>query len=244
MIASHHISYFELLEAFRQPGCPLCRLTKQTAQRHLDTILREGVNDVEIRRTLHHAQGLCNQHAWEMSRKKDGLGVAIIYRDLLGSVLKNLENATYESASPLSLAKVGAALRPSRSGSPDSGWRARLSPRARCPACRLAAKSEKLYAETLLQHLSEEPFVSAYRASFGLCVPHLRSTLAAVRNETAFRTLLSVQKATWERLSAELSEFIRKHDYRFSKEGFGAEGDSWLRAIEAIIGAEGLREGS
>jgi hypothetical protein len=35
-------------------------------------------------------------------------------------------------------------------------------------------------------------------------------------------------------------EFHRKHDYRFSKEKFGKEGDSWIRAIEKMIGKEGV----
>ena len=37
--------------------------------------------------------------------------------------------------------------------------------------------------------------------------------------------------------NAELAEFIRKNDYQFSAEGFGKEGDSWLRAIGMIAGS-------
>ena len=33
---------------------------------------------------------------------------------------------------------------------------------------------------------------------------------------------------------------MRKHDYRFSKEGYKKEGDSWERAIEKLIGKEGV----
>ena len=32
-------------------------------------------------------------------------------------------------------------------------------------------------------------------------------------------------------------EFIRKNDYRFMSEGFGSEGDAWIRAIECLSGA-------
>jgi hypothetical protein len=48
--------------------------------------------------------------------------------------------------------------------------------------------------------------------------------------------MVEAQKAIWQRLSAELSEFIRKKDHRFQNESFGPEGDAWLRAIEAVVG--------
>jgi hypothetical protein len=35
---------------------------------------------------------------------------------------------------------------------------------------------------------------------------------------------------------------MRKHDYRFSKEKFGKEGDSWIRIIEKFIGKEGINQ--
>jgi hypothetical protein len=38
-------------------------------------------------------------------------------------------------------------------------------------------------------------------------------------------------------LHGELSEFIRKHDHRFSQEPFGVEKDSWTRAVAALAGS-------
>jgi hypothetical protein len=42
-------------------------------------------------------------------------------------------------------------------------------------------------------------------------------------------------------LDEELREFIRKHDYRFTGEGMGTEGTSWIRAIEMVAGKQGIR---
>jgi hypothetical protein len=39
-----------------------------------------------------------------------------------------------------------------------------------------------------------------------------------------------------ETLRAELGEFIRKNDYRFINEGFGAERDAWRRAVATGAG--------
>ena len=38
----------------------------------------------------------------------------------------------------------------------------------------------------------------------------------------------------------ELEEIQRKHDYRFSNEDFGKEGDAWIRSIEKMVGKEGV----
>ncbi len=48
--------------------------------------------------------------------------------------------------------------------------------------------------------------------------------------------LVAAQRAIWSRLNDELEEFLRKNDYRFQKEPFGAERDSWQRAISALSG--------
>jgi len=49
---------------------------------------------------------------------------------------------------------------------------------------------------------------------------------------------VNAQRRIWERLLAQLSEFIRKNDYRFRDEPVGEEGDAWLRAIAALAGAQ------
>jgi hypothetical protein len=41
-------------------------------------------------------------------------------------------------------------------------------------------------------------------------------------------------------LLEELSEFIRKHGYRFTGESMGEEGTSWIRAIEMVAGRQGI----
>ena len=44
------------------------------------------------------------------------------------------------------------------------------------------------------------------------------------------------QLAIYRGLHGQLAEFIRKHDHRFSQEPFGAEKDSWTRAVAALAG--------
>jgi DNA-binding transcriptional MerR regulator len=87
----------------------------------------------------------------------------------------------------------------------------------------------------------DERMQAALRSSAGLCLPHLRRALALARDPAAFERLLAITQEKMAELAGELDEFIRKNDYRFSQEGFGAEGDSWRRAIAWMVGARGVR---
>ncbi|MER3404342.1 MAG: hypothetical protein C4289_03540, partial [Chloroflexota bacterium] len=84
---SRHSLYFDLLDAFGEPGCALCRLATRSTARFLDVLSYENVNDYEVREWLRQARGFCTVHAWQWADDvRDGLGTAIIYRDVLHSV--------------------------------------------------------------------------------------------------------------------------------------------------------------
>jgi len=70
---------------------------------------------------------------------------------------------------------------------------------------------------------------------------HLRRALELAPNAAAFDRLRAASAEHLARLTAEVAEFIRKNDYRFVGEVFGPEGDSWRRALAAVIGARGWR---
>jgi hypothetical protein len=74
------------------------------------------------------------------------------------------------------------------------------------------------------------------RPDGGLCLPHLRRGLALARNDTAFTFLQTTARERLAALGGEMDEFIRKYDHRFRREEWGAEADSWQRAIRWIAG--------
>ena len=65
----------------------------------------------------------------------------------------------------------------------------------------------------------------------------MRLALGAATDETIYETLITIHREKLETLRDELAEFIRKNDYQIIREGFGAEGDAWLRAIGTIVGS-------
>src|SRR5687767_11547818 len=78
-----NVMAYKLLEACREPGCPVCRLEQRSVERYLDSQFYESVNNPAWRDRLRASLGFCQEHAWLAvdQRLGDALGFAIIYRD-------------------------------------------------------------------------------------------------------------------------------------------------------------------
>jgi hypothetical protein len=162
-------------------------------------------------------------------------------KDIVDTLAEIVEAGKFEPPS-FSLRQMWPNFGPTRPGAATAKLVADLSPQAPCPVCVKVQTTEAYFLEALVQHLTgPDDLAPVYRASAGLCLPHFRLALARVPDEATFMTLVGAQKAVWERLRTELSEFIRKKDHRFQHETYGSEGDAWLRAIEAVSGAPAPR---
>ena len=74
-----------------------------------------------------------------------------------------------------------------------------------------------------------------YTGSSGLCLPHLERALRSAPRQ-AYCFLVEAESEKLNRLLGELSEIIRKNDYRFREEPWGAERDAWMRATGKLKG--------
>ncbi len=181
---ARHAPDFEVFETLASPGCPICALALRSVRRYLDALAYESVNDVELREHLRASRGFCHHHAWQfLDLAADGLGTALIYGDVLGSVLAALRPEP-AAVSPLrALARLGRR---------QPRWRTmlrRLAPRGQCPACRELEGAATRYLEVLLPRLSEPDMRRRLAAAGGLCLPHLRQALG--KSTTAQATLLA-----------------------------------------------------
>lgn len=75
-----------VLELLRSPTCVVCARANGSARRTLEGILRDGVNDVQVRNDWRARGGLCPEH-WRVWRTLDSppLSTAILAEDLLRS---------------------------------------------------------------------------------------------------------------------------------------------------------------
>ena len=226
---------FNFIEACQEPGCPVCRMEQHSVEHYLDNQCYENVNDPAFRDHLRRSLGFCKDHAWLAANEHlgDALGFALIYRDVIATALERLDKE-----GPFSSQK-------------RAGWLKRIpdqvsalvyrsvyafTPQKHCPVCQKRDESVALVVSSLVKELENPEVEAALRFSGGVCLPHLRMCLKEVQDVASLEKLIAIHRAKLEKLHDELSELIRKSDYRFAREGFGEEGDSWLRAVELVAG--------
>ena len=196
-------TYQVILDAMGKGGCPICSAVQASVERYIKGLFDESILDPDVRARMRTSLGLCHDHAWlaQEAGLSDALGLAIVYRELLGAIQAGERNPSKD-----------------------------------CPACVFNGDTEERMLQTAIRSMKKDEFVSRLRNSAGLCLRHLNSVLAAPESAFPHDSLLNVQKQIWEKLDFELSEFIRKNDYRFSSEPIGAESDSYKRAIGIVVG--------
>ncbi|GAB4522989.1 MAG: hypothetical protein OHK0046_36290 [Anaerolineae bacterium] len=212
------MQFFDLIDAFEQPGCAVCRLLRRDVARYLDALMYEYVNKVSTHKTFRAARGLCNVHSWQFSGS--ALGVAILFNAALDEVQNITENQPSTNS--------GFGLRKNRLA--DA-----LEPVQSCPACDVMTRTEADYSSILADQITDERLQAAYRGSEGLCLPHFRLVLRA--NPAHAPRCVEIQQAIWAHLRADLEEFIRKSDFQHRDEHITeAEAESWRQAVAALAG--------
>jgi hypothetical protein len=225
------ITFVKVQDALEKPGCPICRVSTDVTRRFLWTYLYERVNDPPSRRELLASRGFCARHGWALREQRDALGVAILYRHLLQELTCDISRTT--SVRP---------VRRRRGQSPAGTLRTALRPTTECPACAHVKEIEDIAIRALVGRLEISDVLDRLSDRSGLCLPHFLAALAVADPPAAGR-LVQAELRMLETVVHDLDEFIRKHDYRFSKEGLTPEqGQSWTRAIELLVGADPLAD--
>ncbi len=227
------LGYFDLIDALKVPGCPLCHRMKTLSLRFLDSLFYERVTDVGTRVGLARAKGFCNWHAWMSTEvPHSNSGIAIIYKDLLEAEIEGfstwVEKNKPAEGRPLGRRRRGRTLR--------RGGLASWMGKEPCPICKQVEAHEGMDMGTFLDFMDEEAFTQAFRQSSGICVRHLVVMIERFEAHPNLPLLVERQLEKYRSLTDELGEFIRKLDYRFAKEPKGSERDSWRRAIEQFSG--------
>jgi len=225
------IDYFDLIDSFKIPGCPLCNRIKGLSWKFLDNLFYERVTDVWTRVGLRKAKGFCNWHAWMSSELPCGnSGIAIIYKDLLDAEIGGLSKWVKRKFFPNK--RMDFRRLRKRSDPFFSSWGNKTS----CPICKSVEEHEKMAMGVLLDFIDEEAFCQEFEKSSGVCLRHLVQIMQTFSEHPNLKFLIEKQLQKYQSLSDELGEFIRKLDYRFSKEPRGSEVDSWKRVIKQFSG--------
>jgi hypothetical protein len=234
-------TYFALIEASNQPGCPLCRLVSDAVKKHLENLLYENVNDGILRNELRQSVGFCNLHAWQIVDAGVGsaLGISIIYHDVLSNILKGLPDIEIKTQPENAFRRLFKMAPQSVREYVNRVSRV-IRRKGECPACLQQERSTELVVSVLVDSLLDEKLADRLTLSDGLCLPHLDLAIRKVRDERTLSVLVALNREKYLSLNQELSEIIRKSDYRFQAEGFGEEGDAWRRVVAMLAGGERL----
>ena len=201
---STEATFEDLADALGRPGCAVCRLATRRADRFLGSYIYEHVNDVELRANIRAARGFCEVHAGHFLEKLDALAVAITYRDILNTLVKELEGGGEAGGSEGSGGLRGRLRGLARAGS--------RSPRtaAACPVCEAESAAAERALDVLTQHADQ--LGPALAEGDPLCLPHAR---AALRRRPGLAALRARQEQGWSALRDRLLEFIRKSDHNY-----------------------------
>ena len=227
---------YDLLQACRKPGCPVCRVEQGAVERYISSLFYESVNDVQVRERLRASLGFCREHARLAVEKSLGnaLGFAIIYQDMINHILKQLGNEIV----PPNTRRWSTLLKriPEKVSETVQRVLYAFTPQKHCMVCQQRDRTLHLIISSLMDSLHEPEMREALQTSDGLCNPHLKKAFEAVTDPDVCEVLLTIHREKLESLRGELAEFIRKNDYRFKDEGIGAEGDAWRRAMNKLTG--------
>ena len=208
-----HTTYYDMLDSFKEKGCPVCFLVDKTVNAFFKAFLLEFVLNHDLTKKLNKSKGFCERHGFSLIKHGDSLATAITYNALVDDLLAELN----------------------KTGTIKSKF---FNQDGTCPACEAYNGSEARYTDAFVLYAGEEEFLENYKKSTGVCVPHLRIILSKCKDKELVKKLTDIHLEFYGKLNAELLSIIRKNDYRYAKEEWGTEKDAWIRVVEKFVGRQ------
>jgi Family of unknown function (DUF6062) len=216
-------------------GCLLCRALLEAERRSLFTFLYEGMSAPHVREKFLNGGGFCPRHFWwvmHAGQNRWGVGrveVADLCRQLVPQAAAEIAEAGESLPRSGVLSFARAKKKKQRSST--------LFPGAACIFCREGLEREQRLVELLEKLLDQEEFARALSAH-ALCFRHARLALTAWKQPGKRQRLSEILRIRCDQLVTDLSEYLRKQDYRFRDEPFGREADVVDRAVEFLAGLD------
>ncbi|BDG61569.1 DUF6062 family protein [Caldinitratiruptor microaerophilus] len=236
------LAEWELRQAFRHPGCPICTVIQNNTERFYRWFILETYGQLPMLETLSRG-GFCPIHGWEVAVRA-GQRISFTYEFVVQDRAARLRSALTSARAyawwPVSV------LRAAALGRRLTGWMARrrrerlarairlsLAPSQPCPVCDQVKGDERYAYRVLARLLEHDEERAAYQASAGLCWHHLTGALP-VATPTVATFLAEDGLRRLEALGQDFREYFRKLDYRFASEPRGAEQRAWLQAARYL----------
>ncbi|MCR4441746.1 MAG: DUF6062 family protein [Peptococcaceae bacterium] len=220
-------SFADIKELLKQPYCPVCFYINESLDRQFRWLFIEYRSSAPFIKRLAEG-GLCPVHSWQIINGPHGKEMSFAYRAVIkhyGNVLRHLKDNIGKSISEQKGIKRFFSFL-----FPDKKEDLIKKQKRSCPFCDSRKISGEYIIDRLIKSLDDEENVRLYRKSPGLCRSHLFEALEACDHSKKM-VLLGAAIKNIEEISADLDEYFRKTDYRYSHEPKGKEQEAWLKAM-------------
>jgi hypothetical protein len=215
---SKSFSYYNLLESFKQDGCPICILLQKTIDGYFESLLYENVNDPFVRKEIKNSFGYCKKHSIQIEkvaeRSFQDFGLSIIIEDLANTLMHRYKDLNK------SVEKQDRRKQPSKV----------------CPVCVYENTFKEIYASDIARCIKDERFFNEFRSGPGLCFNHLIAVKKYITDPSDLKRLLEFQESVLEKTIHDLRNFIKKHDYRNKEPIAVTEAMARKKALRKIVG--------
>lgn len=206
------LGYHDLLKLLKSEHCSVCSIISRSLRHYTATVFVEEATSGTFRTMMKEHLGYCRKHCAYIEeiipRELHGMGVALVYDDILSGVKETLRR---EPLQPVPQQK-------------------------NCSLCELEDELQSYAIQLLADYCTDHEFQRAYSASSGVCFPHLL-LLCEKLSGSGMEYLLAEHDKKLLTLRNQLEEFQRKNNYRFRHEPMtAAEKTSWKRAVTFMVG--------
>ncbi len=217
---------FEASVADPSLGCPFCRLYNKLEQDELELILGASMMEPDVREKTNEL-GFCRDHFAMMLRRPKRLPLALMLESHLAVQGENL------GRKGLFMGKNG-----------DTAAKKFTTLASSCYICgRIEYNFTRMQETAALLWESDESFREKALAQPFYCLPHYAGFVSAAkerlgRREFAdfYKAIVARQAEYMDNLSADVSHFCKKFDYRYEDEPWGNAKDAPERAIDFLNG--------
>jgi hypothetical protein len=150
-----------VLARLHGPRCPLCREEADTLRRYYFWFLEEQYAEPRVAHRLQQARGFCRRHSAHLLQQGMPFRISVVAGYVLAACADWLR-AVSGARSPA----------PGRTASPGRASRGQFAAEMECPACVDERDARERYAIALTGCLEDAEVREAFRASWGLCLPH------------------------------------------------------------------------
>lgn len=211
-------------DALRSGTCPVCAAQAQVVFDFFAHWQHRLATDVAAQRAFATERGFCPAHTWQFQDMASPRGMSIGYAPLIESAVAELQR-TVELPPEDASAHIGTLL---------SGV-------AMCPACRVLQAAEVDSIARLLGQLATIEARDAYARSAGLCLPHLRATLATGPDVAIAAFLIQEQIRHLEEIAEDMRSFTLKREAIRRGLVNEQEEHAWRRALIQLVGERRAR---